>query len=353
MYDPVFSSKAMQAVVAMARRVAVKDIPVLLSGATGTGKEVIARIIHQTSPRSKQPFIPVNCAALPAELIESELFGSSKGAYTDAKHERKGLIEQAEKGTLMLDELNEMPSAMQAKLLRVLQDKKIRRVGSTQEQPVDFRLVAAINVDPASLVESGKLRRDLYYRINVITINIPPLCERKDDIEPLAKTFLDYYKTAYGYTEDIRLGDAAINLLKDYHWPGNVRQLENEINRLTALGIVGEITPTDFSDELSHPALPVANLSLMERTEAEAIRAALLRLKGNKFATCQHLGIGRQTLYNKILRYGIVIPRFSPRKRKPEPGENPAPVPTPSSSSNGNGDLKPEAWDSGVDLAAL
>src|SRR5882762_10065250 len=228
--SPIFQSSAMKAVVRTVERVAPSDVSLLLTGESGTGKEVIADLIHALSPRSKGPFIKVNCAALPRELIESELFGSVKGAYTGAQQDREGLFRQADSGTLLLDEISEMPIDTQSKLLRVLQEKEVRPVGGRTSYKTDCRVIAATNRPPEDAMKSGKLREDLFYRISAISIPVPTLRERREDIMPLANSFLKRFaaqanRVITGYTPP------AAELLKKYDWPGNVRQLQNEVQR--------------------------------------------------------------------------------------------------------------------------
>jgi transcriptional regulator with PAS, ATPase and Fis domain len=322
MYKPVFASAAMKALVSTCDKLASSSIPVLLCGETGTGKEVIARHIHENSPRARKPFVPVNCAALPAELVESELFGSVRGAFTDAKKDRPGLIGAAHEGTLFLDELNEMPISMQSKLLRTLQDKKIRRVGSVEETDVDFRLVCAVSRIPKDLVEEKRLRPDLYYRIGAVTLYIPRLKNRKVDILPMAETFLEYYAQELK-VERAYLGSDAKEALLNYDWPGNVRQLENEIQRVLALGYKGRLPPEGFSPNVLGAPVPedLSHLTLIEQTERQAIVNAIRDVGKNGKEVAKHLGIGRQTLYNKIKRYNLeAVFGKKTRQAKPETG---------------------------------
>ncbi len=225
---PIFQSAALQAVVRTIERVAPSDVPILITGESGTGKEVIADLIHSLSPRAKNKIVKVNCAALPRELIESELFGSMKGAFTGATSDREGLFRQAEGGTLFLDEIGEMPIDTQSKLLRVLQDQKVRPVGGKTDYQTNCRLLAATNRKPEDAIKDGKLREDLFYRISAISVHIPPLRERRDDIMPLANAFLKRFaaqanRVLTGFTPQ------AVERLTSFEWPGNVRQLQNEI----------------------------------------------------------------------------------------------------------------------------
>ena len=308
---PVFQSPVMKTVVRTIERVAPSDVSVLITGESGVGKEVVTDLIHAMSPRARGPLVKVNCAALPRELIESELFGSVKGAFTGAVSEREGLFRQADGGTLMLDEISEMPIDTQSKLLRVLQEKEVRPVGGRTSFKVDTRVVAATNRSPEDAIKSGKLREDLYYRICAISIDVPPLRERREDILPLANSFLQRFAAQAnlpirGFTQ------AAQDLLKQHDWPGNVRQLQNEIQRAVLMCDEGMIDARDMS--LIAPAAVEsaggeedANLTLMEAMERNTITQMLKETGGNKLETAKRLGIGRQTLYNKIKAYNITV----------------------------------------------
>src|SRR5580700_1353006 len=229
-HSPIFQSQAMKTVVRTIERVAPSDVSILITGESGTGKEVVADLIHNLSPRNKGPLIKINCAALPRELIESELFGSVKGAFTGANVDREGLFRQAEGGTLLLDEISEMPIDTQSKLLRVLQDQEVRPVGGRTSYKTDCRIIAATNRKPEEAIRDGKLREDLFYRISAVSVHLPPLRERREDILPLATAFLKRFdaqaaRNISGFT------DAASESLRAFDWPGNVRQLQNEIQR--------------------------------------------------------------------------------------------------------------------------
>jgi transcriptional regulator with PAS, ATPase and Fis domain len=296
----------MKAVVHTVERVAPSDVSILITGESGTGKEVIADLVHALSPRSKGPLIKVNCAALPRELIESELFGSVKGAYTGAQADREGLFRQADGGTLMLDEISEMPIDTQSKLLRVLQEKEVRPVGGRTSYKTDSRVIAATNRPPEEAIKAGKLREDLYYRISAISIALPSLRERREDILPLANSFLKRFaaqanRVITGYTP------AAAELLRRQDWPGNVRQLQNEVQRAVLMCESKQVDAPDLS--LSAARIETqdddANLTLMEAMERNTILQMLKETGGNKLETAKRLGIGRQTLYNKIKAYGI------------------------------------------------
>ena len=304
---PIFQSGAMQTVVRTIERVAGSDVTLLITGESGTGKEVVADLIHALSTRAKNRLVKVNCAALPRELIESELFGSVKGAFTGAHADREGLFRQAEGGTLFLDEISEMPIDTQSKLLRVLQDQKVRPVGGKSDYQTNCRIVAATNRKPEEAIKDGKLREDLFYRISAISVHLPPLRERRDDILPLANSFLKRYaaqanRTVRGFTQ------SAVERLAGFDWPGNVRQLQNEIQRAVLLCEGPEINVNDLS--ITDPrAVPAeghdTSFTLLEGVERNAIIQMLKETGGNKLETAKRLGIGRQTLYNKIKAYGI------------------------------------------------
>ena len=307
--SPVFHSASMKDVVRTIQRVAPSDVPILVTGESGTGKEVMADLIHAMSKRSGGRIIKINCAALPRELIESELFGSVKGAYTGAHADREGLFRTAENGTLFLDEISEMPIDTQSKLLRVLQDQEVRPVGGTVSYKTNCRLVAATNRDPELAIKEGKLREDLFYRISAISVNLPPLRDRRDDIMPLANAFLKRFagqanRAIRGFTP------AAIDRLTAFDWPGNIRQLQNEIQRAVLLSEGDMIDATDFSVTRARPDnvdSQDTNFTLLEGVERNAIVQMLKETNGNKLEAAKRLGIGRQTLYNKIKAYGIEV----------------------------------------------
>jgi DNA-binding NtrC family response regulator len=305
----IFESPAMKKVVHTVSKVAPTEVSVLITGESGSGKEVISDMIHALSapPRCDGPLIKINCAALPRELIESELFGSKKGAFTGAASDRPGLFRQAEGGTLFLDELSEMPIDTQSKLLRVLQDKKVRPVGDTNSYETNCRVIAATNRKTDEAIKQGKLREDLFYRISAITIYLPPLRERREDIVPLASYFLRHYSAQAGryitgFTKE------ALERIRGYDWPGNVRQLQNEIQHAVLMCEGTEVGVNDLS--IRGTGTPMtdqeeANLTLMEGMERNAIIQMLKETGGNKLETAKRLGIGRQTLYNKIKAYNI------------------------------------------------
>jgi DNA-binding NtrC family response regulator len=306
---PIFQSAALQSVVRTIERVAPSDVTILITGESGTGKEVIADLIHSLSVRAKNRIIKINCAALPRELIESELFGSKKGAFTGASADRQGLFRQAEGGTLFLDEISEMPIDTQSKLLRVLQDQEVRPVGDTSSYKINCRIIAATNRKPEEAIKDGKMREDLFYRISAISVHLPPLRERRDDIMPLANAFLKRFaaqanRTLRGFTTQ------AVERLTSFEWPGNVRQLQNEIQRAVLLSEGPEVNVTDLSIS-DIKFVPTeghdTSFTLLEGVERNAIIQMLKETGGNKLETAKRLGIGRQTLYNKIKAYGIEV----------------------------------------------
>ena len=307
--SPVFQSGSMRDVVRTIERIAPSDVAVLITGESGTGKEVIADLVHAFSPRSKGRIIKINCAALPRELIESELFGSVKGAFTGAHSDREGLFRQAEGGTLFLDEISEMPVDTQSKLLRVLQDQEVRPVGGKTAYKTNCRIVAATNRKPEEAIKDGKLREDLFYRISAISVYLPPLRERREDILPLANAFLKRFasqanRVLSGFTA------AASERLTAFDWPGNVRQLQNEVQRAVLLCEGDAVDSTDLSVtkvRAQGEDSPDTNFTLLEGVERNAIVQMLKETGGNKLETAKRLGIGRQTLYNKIKAYGIEV----------------------------------------------
>ncbi len=291
------------------RATARSEASVLIEGESGTGKEMIASAFHLQSDRANNQFIPINCAALPPDLIESELFGYKKGAFTGADRDKRGLIEAARGGTLLLDEIGEMPVHLQTKLLRVLQDRKLRRLGDEQPIDVDFRLIAATNRDTKQAMKEGRLREDLYFRISTIKLMVPPLRERFDDLPLLAEQFLLRYSQKYG--KQIRgISQAAFALLSRYDWPGNVRELESVIERAVLFCQADQLAPENLPDHIQASVAgnfrcefpPYMTLDEIER---EAIEQTLERTGGNVKKTAQILKLHRPTLYRKLRRYGI------------------------------------------------
>ncbi|WP_018086077.1 sigma-54-dependent Fis family transcriptional regulator [Desulfurispora thermophila] len=302
-------SPQMRAVIELAERAAACPTTVLLLGESGTGKEVLARAIHQASRRSSGPFIPVNCASMPAGLVQSELFGYSDGAFTGARRGgQPGKFELADGGTLFLDEIGDMPLEMQASLLRVLQEKTVTRVGGKKAIPVDVRVIAATNKDLHQEVRKGNFRQDLYYRINVMTIEIPPLREREGDLELLMAYYLNELTVMLG-KKISHIDPAAREILLNYHWPGNVRELANVLEQAIIVAdedvIMVRHLPRYIFSARHAVGSSISRISTLEQVEKSAIEEALARCKGNISRAAQELGIGRNTLYSKIKKYGI------------------------------------------------
>ena len=301
-------SKAMQEIFDLIQKIAPIDSTVLITGETGTGKSLAAKAIHTNSPRSEGPFVVVNCGALPENLLESELFGYQKGAFTDAKTTKKGRLELAHGGTLFLDEIGEISMRMQIDLLRVLEDKVFYRLGGTQPIEADFRVIAATNKNLEEAVKKGEFREDLYYRLNVISFRMPPLRERKEDIPLLAEHFLHRFAQELNKPVD-RISREAIDQMMLYDWPGNVRELENAIERAVVVCKGRTIMPEDLPIFPHKESEPSHGKSLMEVEKAHIIKI-LNENKWNISKSSQILGIDRSTLYNKIKRYGIKRPKL-------------------------------------------
>jgi DNA-binding NtrC family response regulator len=304
----IAQSPAMHAVLDLVERVAPTDATLLIQGESGTGKEVIAKAVHHASARASRPFVAVNCGAVPETLLESELFGYMRGAFTGAAVSKLGLFEEADGGTLFLDEIAEMPAALQVKLLRVLQSGEVRRLGATQATTIAVRVIAATNGDLAALISEGKFREDLFYRLNVIQVMLPPLRDRREDLPALAEHFLARSAGKLGRT--LRLSPGALERLLRYPWPGNVRELENAIERAAILARSEILGPDDLPPHVAaglqlgpSPALP------RQTTLAEAERAHILqtleRFGRNHSGAAEALGIGRTTLWRKLKEYGI------------------------------------------------
>jgi DNA-binding NtrC family response regulator len=313
----ISASPAMQQLVSLTRRVAKVDSAVLITGESGSGKERIARLLHDESTRAGGPFIAVNCGAIAETLLESELFGHARGAFTGATHDRPGLFEAASSGTLLLDEVGEVSPAMQVKLLRVLQEREIRRVGETRTRSVDVRVVAATNRDLAHAVASGLLRRDLYYRLKVVELRVPPLRERRDDILPLARVLLATAALRMKRKISALAPRAADQLLR-YGWPGNVRELENAMERAVALARGNRVELEDLPEEVRAAVptpLPISGaVRSLDEVEKEYILAALELNGGNQTHTATQLRIGAATLYRKLKSYGLIEDRPARRK---------------------------------------
>jgi two-component system NtrC family response regulator len=302
-------SKSMQHIYDCIEQVALSDISVLICGESGTGKELVAHAIHQRSLRRNNPFIVVNCGAIPETLLESELFGHEKGAFTGAYAQKKGKFELAHTGTLFLDEIGELVPSLQVKLLRFLQDRKIERVGSNQQIELDVRIIAATNRDLKKDMESRAFREDLYYRLKVVPLTIPPLRERKEDILPLAQYFLhkhcrEHRKPLIPFSPD------AERKLLAYWWPGNVRELENLINRAVVLASQSVINPNDLGFHADQPAQDVNLKYARKAMEADYVRRALLKNKGIISRAARDLGISRVNLYELIAKYMINLEEF-------------------------------------------
>ncbi len=284
-------------------RVAPTDATVLIEGETGTGKELIARMIHRFSLRANHPFVPVDCGSIAPSLLETELFGAMKGAYTGADKDRIGLFEAANRGTVFLDEIGDIDLGFQLKLLRFLQQREIRPVGASREKPVDVRVVAATNRDMQKLVDDGKFREDLWFRLNVVPIRVPPLCERHGDIPVLAQYFLKRYNDRYH--QHTRLAESGLKAMEIYSWPGNVRQLQHMMERLSILAPGGRIDQAAVKEAIEQMEPRETSSETLADTEAEQIRRVLAAAGGNKSRAAKILGIERKTLYRKLERMGI------------------------------------------------
>ncbi len=304
-------SGVMQDVFQSVSKVVDSNVTVLIQGESGTGKELIARAVHyHSSQRNGKPFVAVNCSALPESLLESELFGHEKGAFTGATARRVGKFEQANGGTIFLDEIGLMSSATQSKLLRVLQEREFERVGGNELVKVDVRVISATNKDLEEAMKNGEFREDLYYRISVFPIKLPPLRDRKEDIPPLAGYFLKKFNAQEGKKIESISGDA-LDLMMAYNWPGNVRELENAIERATVLSDGPEIQANDLPaavKAIGEKRIYESDSTLanwIERLEEKALRQALLECEGNISKTAKKLGIGRATIYRKAKKYGL------------------------------------------------
>lgn len=327
----IATSEVMQQVLNMAKRAAGSDATVLIQGETGTGKELIARTIHQHSPRSSGPFVAVNCGAYTDSLLASELFGHVRGAFTGAVSDRPGVFEMAKHGTVLLDEIGSMSPAMQVKMLRVLQERTVIRVGSSKEVPVDVRVIAATHADLEELSRQHSFREDLYYRIKVVTCRLPPLRERREDIKPIIYHFLDYFSTRFNKS-GVRLAEDTERKLIEFAWPGNVRQLRSELEQIVAMADGNSlVTPRGLSMEVLHPRSTTGNpvelhasavtksppgsavmvdsdatyQALLDEWTQAVVAARLERFGGNITKTAQSLAISRSTLYALLRKYGM------------------------------------------------
>jgi transcriptional regulator with PAS, ATPase and Fis domain len=305
----VAKSPAMRQVVDLARRIAKVDSTVLITGESGAGKERIARLVHDESTRAAGPFIAVNCGAITETLLESELFGHVRGAFTGATHDRPGLFEAANRGTLLLDEIGEVSPGMQVKLLRALQEREIRRVGENKSRKFDVRVLAATNRDLYQAVESGAFRQDLYYRLKVVELHVPPLRDRRDDVLPLARVLLAHASLQMKRKISGLAPAAAVQLLR-CEWPGNVRELENAMERAVALArgsrVEFEDLPEEVCQAIPRPVATRGSVRPLEEVEKEYIVAALEQNGGNQTQTAEQLQIGSATLYRKLKSYGLI-----------------------------------------------
>jgi len=297
------SSPQMVEIYKVISRVAPTDATVLIEGETGTGKELVARLIHAQSPRAGQPFVAVDCASIAPSLLESELFGALRGAYTGADRDRVGVFEAAHRGTVLLDEIGDIEPGFQLKLLRFLQDREIRPLGAARPKPVDVRVIAATNRDLQKQVEDGKFRQDLWFRINVVRIVMPPLRQRRGDVPLLVQFFLKKYNERYG--QQARLLPDGLRALEDYTWPGNVRQLQHMIERLVILAPNGRIDGPAVEDAIAATAPREHAAETLAAAEEEQIRRVLEATGGNKSRAARILGIERKTLYRKLERMGL------------------------------------------------
>ncbi len=320
--DVVAKSPAMHKVLDLLARAAESTATVLVSGESGTGKEVVSRAIHLAGPRRERRFVPVNCGAIPEALMESELFGHLKGAFTGAVADKRGLFEEADGGTLLLDEIGELPLAMQVKLTRALQERRVRRVGAAEERKIDVRVIAASNVDLKAAVAAGKFREDLFYRLNVFPIHLPGLRERREDIPVLAASFLTRHaegRAVEGFTPE------ALSALMLYDWPGNVRELENAVERALAVTSGPRIAVEDLPDEVAlvgphRAAVNVSELSYREvvdlardRASRHYLVALMRRFAGNVTHAAEHASMERETLHRLLKKYGVRSDSFKER----------------------------------------
>jgi two-component system response regulator AtoC len=304
-------SPAMRQVLERVEQVAATPTTVLITGETGVGKEVVARAVHETSPRRERLLVALNCAAIPGELLESELFGHVRGAFTGAQSAREGKFELADGGTLFLDEIGDMPAPLQAKLLRVLEDSVVERVGSNKRIQVDVRVISSTNRDLAAAVRDGTFREDLYYRLNVVHLRVPPLRERAEDVRPLAESFLARFGREFG-KGTLRLSDDAVARLERHAWPGNVRELQNVMERAAVLAgpsatieerLVAELLPSQQSNPAPADGLRLA--PAIEETERALVTQALEQCGGNKAEAARVLGVSERTLWYKLKKYGL------------------------------------------------
>jgi two-component system NtrC family response regulator len=307
----VGESEAMRKVYGLIQRVAATDVTVLVLGENGTGKELVANAIHEAGPRREQPFVPINCGAIPETLLESELFGHERGAFTDAHRAREGKFELADHGTLFLDEIGDVPPHLQVKLLRFLQEHKVERIGGRQPVRVDTRVVAATNRDLKAMISTGRFREDLYYRLGVITIQVPALRERGDDLRLLAEYFLEFYGRQHkrrlkGFTQ------AALRAILAHGWPGNVRELENRVQRAVILSVDAYLRPEDLELESAGGSTEPLPTLQAARDEAErrVLTDALTRNAGNVTRAARDIDVSRPTLHDLLKKHGLEAARF-------------------------------------------
>lgn len=305
-------SPVLDSLLRSAKIAAATDVTILLKGETGTGKEVLASVIQKSSPRANQPYITLNCAALPESLIESELFGHKKGAFTGANNSTQGLLQAADGGTLFLDEINSLPTSIQAKLLRFLDSGECLAVGDTKPYKVNVRIIAATNAELMHLVDAGQFRQDLYFRLNVVPLELPALSQRSEDIELLVNHFVRRFQTAHNI-EPPQFSRLAIKALKAYHWPGNVRELRNLCERLCILLAGKTIEPENLPFEISQARTPVKTSGFtlpetgvqLDTLEADLIHQALNRTNGNRSKSARLLGLSRDTLLYRMQKHGF------------------------------------------------
>ena len=318
-------SESMREVASLVHRVASSDATVVLLGETGTGKERVARAIHRCSARSARSFVAVNCAAIPSELLESELFGHSRGAFTGANKDHAGLFEAADRGTLFLDEIGEMPLALQAKLTRALEERAVRRLGESIERPVDVRLIVATHRDLEAMVSNETFRRDLWYRLNVALVRIPALRDRPEDVELLAHYFLRERRGASDQQAVMELSPSALDALKTYHWPGNVRQLRAAVERASIVSVAGRVELQDLPTEIAElPAKDQVDLASLTWTEAldrgreevarHYLEEVLRKHHGRVADAAAHAGIERESFYRLMRRFGVEADATRPKR---------------------------------------
>jgi transcriptional regulator with PAS, ATPase and Fis domain len=301
--EMIGSSAGMVEIYKVVSRVAPTDATVLMEGETGTGKELIARMIHRNSPRASQPFVAVDCGSIAPSLLESELFGAMRGAFTGAERDRIGVFEAASRGTVFLDEIGDVELNFQLKLLRFLQDREIRPVGAPRSKVVDVRVIAATNQDLRQKVDEGTFREDLWFRLNVVRIVVPPLRERKGDVPLLVQYFLQKYNHRYG--QQTRLTTSGLKAMQDHIWPGNVRQLQHMVERLSILAPGGWIDEASVKEAIASSEPREQGTESLADTETDQIRRVLSAAGGNKSRAAKILGIERKTLYRKLERMGL------------------------------------------------